>query len=117
MHREPLSLSRYITLGPAERWGGALISLSLTSIQPGPPQTTTAMFWKGSKAAINTDPEELAKRGLDPQAIADATKSKEERWFLMKLDIFLLTFGCCSQVIKYIGGWDHGDLFDGLPPY
>ncbi|GFZ51574.1 hypothetical protein JCM24511_09341 [Saitozyma sp. JCM 24511] len=60
------------------------------------------MFWKGSKAAINTDPEELAKRGLDPQAVADARKSKEERWFLMKLDIFLLTFGCCSQVIKYI---------------
>jgi hypothetical protein len=71
-----------------------LISLSLTSIQPDRPQTTITMFWKGSKAAINTDPEELA----------DATKSKEERWFLMKLDIFLLTFGCCSQVIKYIGG-------------
>jgi hypothetical protein len=68
------------------------------------------MFWKGSKAAINTDPEELAKRGLDPQAVADATKSKEERWFLMKLDIFLLTFGCCSQVIKYIGAWDHDEF-------
>ncbi|WRT70479.1 uncharacterized protein IL334_007477 [Kwoniella shivajii] len=60
------------------------------------------MIWNKNKDDINHDPEELAKRGLDPQASIGHVKTKEEKRFLMKLDLFLLTFGCISQVIKYI---------------
>lgn len=39
---------------------------------------------------------------LDPQANDGHVKSPEERRFLRKLDLCLLTFGCISQVIKYL---------------
>lgn len=31
-----------------------------------------------------------------------AERTKEERDFVRRLDIFLMTFGCISQVIKYL---------------
>ncbi|GMK56362.1 hypothetical protein CspeluHIS016_0302020 [Cutaneotrichosporon spelunceum] len=39
---------------------------------------------------------------LDPQEARIVEKSGEEKRFLLKLDIFLLTYGCISQVIKYL---------------
>ncbi len=39
---------------------------------------------------------------LDPQEARIVEKSREEKRFLLKLDIFLLTYGCFSQVIKYL---------------
>lgn len=33
---------------------------------------------------------------LDPQAARVVEKSREEKLFLLKLDIFLLTYGCFS---------------------
>ncbi|WWC65456.1 uncharacterized protein I303_108074 [Kwoniella dejecticola CBS 10117] len=60
------------------------------------------MFWKEGETNINDDPEQLASRGIDLQAVAQHTKTKEEKWFLFKLDLYLLTFGCLSQIIKYI---------------
>lgn len=37
---------------------------------------------------------------LDPQASRVIEKSREEKRFLLKLDIFLLTYGCLSYVIS-----------------
>lgn len=55
--------------------------------------------------------KQVAKDGLevgesiDPQtgAIVSNVKSKEERAFVRRLDMFLMTFGCLSQIIKYLG--------------
>lgn len=45
----------------------------------------------------------------DPSASTDPQtgaliekKSKEERWFVARLDAILLVYGCISQVIKYL---------------
>lgn len=41
--------------------------------------------------------------GKRPAFLAPAPqRSKEELAFVRRLDIFLLTFGCISQVIKYV---------------
>jgi hypothetical protein len=55
--------------------------------------------------------KQAAKDGLaegesvDPQtgAVVSNVKSKEERAFVRRLDMFLMTFGCLSQIIKYLG--------------
>jgi hypothetical protein len=46
-----------------------------------------------------------ADETVDPQtgAIVSNHKSKEERAFVRRLDMFLMTFGCLSQIIKYLG--------------
>lgn len=46
-----------------------------------------------------------AKETVDPQTgvIVSSVKSKEERAFVRRLDLFLMTYGCLSQVIKYLG--------------
>jgi hypothetical protein len=45
----------------------------------------------------------------DPSASTDPQtgaliekKTKEEKWFVARLDAFLLFYGCVSQVIKYL---------------
>lgn len=39
----------------------------------------------------------------DPQTGAHIEKkTKEEKWFVARLDAFLLFYGCVSQVIKYL---------------
>ncbi|KAK8850330.1 hypothetical protein IAR55_004247 [Kwoniella newhampshirensis] len=67
------------------------------------------MFWTKNKehdqSIAYTDPEGLnilRPASLDPQAVVEHQKTREEKWFLFKLDVFLLTFGCISQVIKYL---------------
>lgn len=75
------------------------------------------MFWKKQKAdAAPADHsavvaalrgEEVltvnARLALDPQSkTLEVEKSPEEKRFLLKLDLFLLTYGCLSQVIKYL---------------
>jgi hypothetical protein len=46
-----------------------------------------------------------ADETVDPQTGATVSnhKSKEERAFVRRLDMFLMTFGCLSQIIKYLG--------------
>lgn len=48
-----------------------------------------------------------ADESVDPQtgAIVSNHKSKEERAFVRRLDMFLMTFGCLSQIIKYLGAY------------
>ncbi|KAL1406257.1 hypothetical protein Q8F55_007952 [Vanrija albida] len=63
------------------------------------------MGWNPFKAnaeAPDLVTDEIEPPTLDPQAEAAIQKSKEEKRFLLKLDIFLLTFGCISQIIKYL---------------
>ncbi|GHJ89187.1 hypothetical protein NliqN6_5589 [Naganishia liquefaciens] len=45
-----------------------------------------------------------ADESIDPQtgAVVSNHKSKEERAFVRRLDMFLMTFGCLSQIIKYL---------------
>lgn len=50
----------------------------------------------GKCAAPEHVTDEINPPTLDPQAEEAIQKSKEEKRFLMKLDIFLLTFGCIS---------------------
>lgn len=54
------------------------------------------MFWERSRIRLDADSDELASRETDPQPAVPTEKSAEERWFLIKLDIFLLGFGCLS---------------------
>lgn len=68
------------------------------------------MFWKSTKVIDSEDPNGGGVVDLDPQAVPPITKSPEEKRFLIKLDIFLLTFGCISQVIKYIDQVGRMDL-------
>lgn len=48
-----------------------------------------------------------ADESVDPQtgAVVSNHKSKEERAFVRRLDMFLMTFGCLSQIIKYLGSY------------
>ena len=62
----------------------------LTLLQPSPP---LSMFWERSRIELDPDSDELASRRIDPQVAVPSEKSAEERWFLIKLDIFLLSFG------------------------
>lgn len=52
---------------------------------------------------VSVDPQAQLRAQLDPQGKGlEVRKSAAERKFLLKLDIFLLTYGCLSQVIKYL---------------
>lgn len=52
---------------------------------------------------VSVDPQAQLQAQLDPQGKGlEVKKSAAERRFLLKLDIFLLTYGCLSQVIKYL---------------
>lgn len=52
---------------------------------------------------VSVDPQAQLQAQLDPQGKdLEVKKSAAERRFLLKLDIFLLTYGCLSQVIKYL---------------
>ena len=69
------------------------------------------MFWRKDKedappedAVTNVLPAgEGGPDDMDPQSKRlEIKKSADERRFLRKLDLFLLTYGCLSQVIKYL---------------
>ena len=49
-----------------------------------------------AKVAPELMTDDINPPTLDPQAEQAIQKSKEEKRFLLKLDIFLLTFGCIS---------------------
>jgi hypothetical protein len=72
------------------------------------------MFWKKSKdeappadtdmAVLHSGEDALVD--MDPQSrLLEIKKSPEERRFIMKLDLMLLSYGCLSQVIKYLVSW------------
>ncbi|KAJ9101218.1 hypothetical protein QFC21_003437 [Naganishia friedmannii] len=58
------------------------------------------MWFNKHKQDGITNPKET----VDPQTgvTVTKTKSKEERAFVRRLDLFLMTYGCLSQVIKYL---------------
>ncbi|KAJ9111855.1 hypothetical protein QFC20_002442 [Naganishia adeliensis] len=78
------------------------------------PRASGSTSWKG-KTSDNIpmrfgNRKQAVKDGLiegesvDPQtgAVVSNVKSKEERAFVRRLDMFLMTFGCLSQIIKYL---------------
>ncbi len=54
------------------------------------------MLFGKQKLSQVTMEEDGPQASLDPQDLPAFEKTKEEKRFLMKLDIFLLTFGCVS---------------------
>ncbi|KAK4688214.1 MFS transporter, ACS family, pantothenate transporter, partial [Tremellales sp. Uapishka_1] len=76
----------------------------------------STMFGFTAKGRAAEDPEDIAI--IDPSASIDPQtgyviekKSKEERKFVARLDVFLLIFVCISQVIKYLDQTNVSSVF------
>lgn len=64
---------------------------------PSPLSAFAMMFWqKTSNLPVEVVDAQINPVNLDPQAKSVVEKTKEEKRFLLKLDFFLLTYGCLS---------------------